>query len=113
MTTPAIDGYSTGDIREDHNGLAILTPYGWWELSDDNAADLAERLEFMATRRLEDCGVCVTTFTDRQDGFTETMLSVDYYPGKEPMTVALSPERLRHVIPLLQKELDMIEGDNQ
>lgn len=48
----------------------------------------------------------VETFIDPTDGFTEITVAVDYHPGQDPMTIALSPLQARQLIHLLKAELD-------
>lgn len=46
------DAESVGDISETPDGLAILTPHGWWEVSDDQALNLVAGLGMMLRQRL-------------------------------------------------------------
>lgn len=43
---------SVGDIAEDSNGLAILTPHGWWRLTDEEVLSLNSGLGQMIQHRL-------------------------------------------------------------
>ena len=43
---------AVGDIAETPDGLAILTPHGWWEITDDQALNLVAGLGMMLRQRL-------------------------------------------------------------
>lgn len=49
---------SVGDITEGMNGLNILTPHGWWELTDEEAlmlnSGLGQMLRYRLTRPWSD-----------------------------------------------------------
>ena len=49
---PDQDEESVGDIAEDSNGLAILTPHGWWRLTDEEVLSLNSGLGQMIQHRL-------------------------------------------------------------
>ncbi|AIU92220.1 hypothetical protein CpMRi49_08230 [Corynebacterium ulcerans] len=41
-----------GDIVENHIGVAVLTPHGWWQLTDEQALSLNAGLSNMINSRL-------------------------------------------------------------
>ncbi|CAB0804736.1 hypothetical protein [Corynebacterium diphtheriae] len=41
-----------GDIEENYLGVAVLTPHGWWQLTDEQALSLNAGLSSMMLSRL-------------------------------------------------------------